>query len=117
MLVEVLKPGATEDDDPQTVERIEIIEIATSRVSPVNDWVSSPIAIAELADLLTQIKPIEPLDSEELDSYHAQDIEVWRDGNLFPAKIDFPHHIGLHVVLRSILQKYGTVDNLQIEIS
>ena len=117
MLVEILKLGAVEGSDPQTVERIEIVEIATSRVSPVNDGVTSPIAIAELADLLTRIKPIEPLDSEELDSYHAQDIEVWRDGNLFSEKIDMPHHIGLRVLLRSMLQKYGTVDNLQIQIS
>ena len=113
----MLKPGATEDDDRQTVERIEIIEIATSRVSPVNDWVSSLIPIAELANLTAKIKPVKPLDSKEPDSYYTQNIEVWQDGNLFPSRIDFPHHIGLHAVLRSLLQKYDTVDNLQIQIS
>ena len=117
MLVEVLKPGTTEGTDPQIVEQIEIVEIYTSLVSPVNEQVSSSIAITELADLITQIKPVKLPDSEELDSYHAQSIEVWQDGNLFPEKIDFPHHIGLRVLLRSILQNYGTVDNLQIQIS
>ncbi len=118
MLVEVLKLGTTEEGNiPLIVDQIEIVEIDTSSVEPVNKQVDSPITIAELADLLTQIKPIKPLDLEELDTYHARDIEVWRDGNLFPEKIDFPHYIGLHVLLRSILQKYSTVDNLQIQIS
>lgn len=118
MLVEVLKFGdAEEADSLPVVKLIEIIEIDTSCVAPVNKQVDSPIAIAELTDLLLQIKPVKPLDSEELDTYQARDIEVWRDGNLFPEKIDCPHHIGLRVLLRSILQKYGTVDNLQIQIS
>ena len=118
MLVEVLKLGATEEADSLlVVDSVEIVEIDTSCVEPVNKQVDSPIAIAALTDLLTQIKPVKPLDSEELDTYHARDIEVWRDGNLFPEKIDFPHHIGLRALLRSMLQKYGTVDNLQIQIS
>ena len=117
MLVEVLKFGTTEDDDSQIVEQIEIVEIDTSRVAPVNEQVSSPIPIAELANLTAKIKPAKPLDSKEPDSYYTQNIEVWQDGNLFPSRIDFPHHIGLHAVLRSLLQKYDTVDNLQIQIS
>lgn len=117
MLVEVLELKTTEEGENPPIVEIKIVEIDTSRVEPVSEQVSSSIAITELADLITQIKPVKPLDSEELDSYHAQNIEVWQDGNLFPKKIDFPHHIGLRVLLESILQKYGRVDNLQIQIS
>ena len=116
MLIEVFKFDA-ERDRQQIIERIEIVEIDTSRIAPVNKQVGSTIAISELEPLITQIKPVNPMDSEEPESYHAQNIAAWQDSNLFPKKIDLPHHIGLRVALRSILQKYSTVDDLQIQIS
>jgi hypothetical protein len=115
--IEVLKPGNSTEDEPEVLKVIEIAKIEPSRVTPVNEQVGSPMPIADLADLLPRIKPVEPLDLEELDSYYAQDVEVLQDGNLLPIKTDLPHYIGLRVVLSNVLKEYGTSDNLQIQIS
>lgn len=121
MIIEVLKLGDTEEDESEVIEKIEISKIDTSRIIPVNETVANlPIPIQELSDLIRQIQPIKPLKLEEPDDYYAQSISAWRDGDLSPNSnnpIDIPHHIGLRVVLTSVLQEYGTSDNLLIHIS
>ena len=113
MIIDVLEQGNT-----KVVETIEIAEIDTSRITPVNAKVADPpIPIQELSDLITQIQPVELLKPEEPDTYYAQNIEAWRDGNLSREKIDIPHHIGLRVLLTSILQKYGISNRVLIQIT
>ena len=120
MIIEVLKPGDTEEDESEVIEKIEISKIDTSRIIPVNETVANPpIPIQELSDLIRQIQPIEPLKLEEPDAYYARNIEAWRDDNLssdLNNAMDIPHHIGLRVVLAGVYQKYGTSDNLLIHI-
>jgi len=113
MIIKVLERVG---DEFRTVDGIEIEGVDPLRVAPVHDKVGSPLSIQELAELLAQVQPLEPLNSDELDSYYAQNISAWRDGNLSPDSIEIPHHIGLRLALASILKKYGASDHLLIQI-
>jgi len=74
--------------------------------------------MTELPDFINEIKPIEQPKQEELDSYYAMQVPVYNDGNLSTEDLDLPHHIGLRVVLESIVRKYGnTSEDLYIHIS
>ena len=45
-------------------------------------------------------------------------VPVYNDGNLSAEELDLPHHIGLRVVLESIIRKYSnTSEDLHIRIS
>ena len=115
--IEILQPGDTIEGEPTIREEIEIEGIEPSRIAPVNMKVGIPIAMTELLNLITEIKPIEQPRPDELDSYYARRVPVYEDGDLSTKEFDLPHHIGLRVVLESVLQKYGTSNNLQIRIS
>ena len=112
--IEILQPGEATEDEP--IKKIEIAGIDPLRIIPVNEIVGNRIPMTELSNLITKIKPIEQPQQEELDSYYAQHVFVYEDGDLSPKKLDLPHHIGLRVVLESVLQKYGTFNNMQIQI-
>ena len=111
--IEILQPGDTTEDKPT----IEIEGIDPSRITPVNMKVGVLIPMTELSNFITEIKPIEQPQPEELDSYYAQHVTVYEDGDLSSKELGIPHHIGLRVVLESVLQKYGTFNNIQIQIS
>ena len=98
-------------------EKIEIEGIDPFRITPVNMKISDRIPLTELSNFIAEIEPIEQPQPEELDSYYAQQVPVYEDGELSPKKLDIPHHIGLRVVLESVLQKYGTFNHMQIQIS
>ena len=117
VIIEILQQGDTEEDEPKIREKIEIEGIAPSRITLVNTKVSIPIPMTELLDVITEIEAVEQPQQEALDNYYAQCVPVYEDGDLLFKKLDIPHHIGLRVVLESVLQKYGTSDNLQIRIS
>ncbi len=120
MIIKVLKRVDTEteeEDEFSVVDEIEIKGVDPLRITPVREKVGSPLAIQELVELVAQVQPSEPLNPDEPDSYYAQEIAAWRDGDLSPDSIDIPHHIGLQVALASVLQKYGTSDHLLIQIS
>ncbi len=118
--IEILERVDSEEDEPTIREEIRIVRIEgiePSCITPVNMKVSILIAMTELLNLITEIKPIEQPRQEELDSYYALRVPIYEDGDLSAKEINLPHHIGLRVVLESVLQKYGTSDNLQIRIS
>jgi hypothetical protein len=115
--IEILEQVDAEEGKTTLREAIKIEGIEPSRIAPVNLKVGIPIAMTELLNLITEIKPIEQPQQEELDSYYARRVPAYEDGDLSAKEFDLPHHIGLRVVLESVLQKYGTSDNLQIEIS
>ena len=115
MLIEVFESA----NDEATTE-IKIDGVDPSRVLPFGEKVGTLLTKEELKALLAEVQPAEPVNMDEPDSYYAQNISVWRDGNLPPENstpIDIPHHIGLRVTLENVLQKYGTSDNLRIRIS
>ena len=112
--IEIFQPGEATEDEP--IKKIEIAGIDPLRIIPVNEIVGSRIPMTELSDLIAKIEPIEQPQPEEFDSYYAQHVFVYEDGDLSPKKLDLPHHIGLRVVLESVLQKYGTFNNMQIQI-
>ena len=116
MIIKVLEHADTEEDEFRVVEKIEILGVDPLRITPVREKVGSLLTIQELAELASQVQPSEPLNPYEMDSYYAQDVAAWRDGALSPDSIDIPHHIGLRVVLASILQKYSASDRLLIQI-
>lgn len=117
VIIEILQSGDTTEDEQTIKEKIEIEGISPSRITPVNTKVGIPIPMTELLDLITEIEAIEQPQQEELDNYYARRVPVYEDGDLSPKALELPHHIGLRVVLESILQKYGTSNNLQIRIS
>jgi hypothetical protein len=117
MIIKVLERADSEEDGFRVVDEIEIKEVDPLRVTPAREKVGSSLTIQELAELVAQVQPSEPLNLDEPDSYYAQDIDVWRDGDLAPDSVDIPHHIGLQVALASVLQKYGKSDHLLIQIS
>ena len=115
--IEIFQQEEAEENEPTIKEKIEIEGIEPSRIVPVGMKVSDRIPMTKLSNLITKIKPIEQPQQEELESYYAQRVPVYEDGDLSSKELDLPHHIGLRVVLESVLQKYGTSDNLQIQIS
>ena len=115
--IEILQPGDTQEDEPAVKEKIEIGEIQPLHITPVDMKLGSLIPMIQLSDLIGEIKPIEQPQQKEPDRYNAQNIPVYDDGNLSPKKLDLPHHIGLRVVLESVLKKYEKFDDLQIRIS
>ena len=114
--IEIFQTGKTAEDEPTIKAKIEIAGINALRIAPVNEIVGNRIPVTELSNFITKIKPIEPPQQEEPDSYYAQRVPVYEDGDLSSKKLDIPHHIGLRVVLESVLQKYGAFNNMQIEI-
>lgn len=115
MIIEVFESTSNE-----AVIEIKIDNVNVSRVSPFADYVATQIRKEKLKTLLDEILPFEDVNPEEPESYFAQEVSIWLDGNIFPRNatlIDIPHHVGLRLVLESILQKYDTSDNLQILIS
>lgn len=116
MIIRVLERVRAEEDEFKTVDEFEIKGVDPLRVNPVHERVGSPLSIRELAELVEQVQPSEPMNLDELDSYYAQNITVWQDGNLSPDSIDMPHYIGLRVAMKSVLQKYNASDHLLIQI-
>ena len=106
-----------EEGEPTIREKIEIEEMELLYITPVDTKAGSLIPMTELLNLITEIKPIGQPQQEELDRYYAQRVPVYEDGDLSSKALDLPHHIGLRVVLESVLQKYCISDNLQIRIS
>ena len=99
---------------------IEIENVDVFRVLPFNDNVGERISKEELKSLLNEVLPSEDLNMNEPESYYAQAVSVWLDGNISHENvtpIDIPHHVGLRLALESILQKYSTSDSLQIRIN
>ena len=117
MTIEIFEPPAVADDEPTLLDKIKIMQIDSSRVAPVNVKVGSQIPMTELANLIAEIHPVDPLQQEEPDTYYAQNISVCGDGDLSPKKINIPYHIAVRVVLASFLTKYGASENRLIEIS
>lgn len=117
MVIEIIQSGDTKENEPTIKEKIEIEGIDPFRITPVNTKIGSPISMAELLKIISEIDAIEQLQQEALDNYYARKVPVYEDGNLSSKQLDLPHHIGLRVVLESVLQKYGKSDNLQIQIS
>ena len=120
--VEILELVNSAENEPtisqeKTKEEIKVDAIEPSRVSPVNLRVARRIPMNELPDLIHEIKPVEDPKPDELDSYYAQRVQIYEDGDLSWKELDLPHHIGLRVVLESVLQKYGDSENLLIQIS
>ncbi len=115
--IEILQQEDTTENEPTIKETIRIQRIQTSRITPMNIKVSIPLPMTELPDFINEIKPIEGPQQEELDSYYAMQVPVYNDGNLSAEELDLPHHIGLRVVLESIIRKYNNSSiPLQIRI-
>lgn len=116
--IEILQQDKNIEDEPTIIDKIQISEIEPLRITPVNIKIDIPISMSELRSLISEIKPVEEPQQEELDSYYAMRIPVYNDGNLSAEELDLPHHIGLRVVLESIIRKYGRAsENLHIRIS
>ena len=115
--IEVLLQEDTTEAESIIKEKIKIEGIHPLRIFPVNIKINIPIPMAELPDLIVEIEPIEGPQQDELDSYYANRIPGYNDGDLSRKELDLPHHIGLRLALESILQKYGTSGDLQILIS
>ena len=115
--IEILQQENMAGDEPTIKERIQIQGIQTSRITPMDIKISIPIPMTELLDLINEIKPIEGPQQEELDSYYAMRVPVYNDGNLSAEELNLPHHIGLRVVLESVIRKYNNTSTpLQIRI-
>ena len=116
--IEILQQEDIIENEPTMKEKIEIQGIQPSRITPINIEVGISISMTELPDIINKIKPIEKPQQEELDNYYTNQTPVFEDGDLSFKKLDIPHHIGLRVVLESVLQKYGnTSETLVIQIS
>ena len=113
--IEIFQLGEATEDEP--IEKIEIAGIDPLRIIPVNEILGNRIPMTELSNFITKIKPIKQSQQEELDRYYVECIPVYEDGDLSCNKLSLPHHIGLRVVLKNILQKYSTTANLEIRIS
>lgn len=114
--IEILQPRDTEECAPAVKEKFEIEGIDPLRIAPVYMKVGDRIPMTELSNFISKIEPIEQPQPEEPDSFYAQHVPVNEDGVLSSGKLEIPHHIGLRVVLVSVLQKYGTFNNMQIRI-
>lgn len=115
MIVEVFESANNEATTEIKIDSVDVFQVL-----PFCDKVATLLTKEELEALLAAVRPTEEVNMKEAESYYAQDISVWQDGNIPPGNItpiDIPHHIGLRVVLESVLQKYGTSDNLQIRIN
>lgn len=116
MIIEVF-----ESSNSETPTEIKVASVDVSRVLPFRDYVAIQITKEKLKSLLGEIQPFEDINLEEPESYFAQEVSVWLDDNIGSESAtlidDIPHHIGLRLVLESILQKYSTSDDLQILIS
>ena len=80
--IEIFQSGKTAEDEPTIKEKIEIEGIDAFRITPVNDIVGNRIPMTELSNFITKIEPIEQPQPEELDSYYAQRVPVYEDGDL-----------------------------------
>jgi hypothetical protein len=105
------------DEEPKVLDEIEVEGVDPLRVAPIHEQVGNLIPIRQLSEMLREIQPVETMNPEEFDSYYAQNISVWRDGDTSPVRIEIPHHMGLRIALMSILHKYGLSDQLLIQIS
>lgn len=116
--IEILQQEDIIENEPTIKEKIKIQGIQPSRITPINIEVGISISMTELPDIINKIKPIEKPQQEELDNYYTNQTRVFEDGDLSLKKLDIPHHIGLRVVLESVLRKYGnTSETLVIQIS
>lgn len=115
--IEILEQTDAEEDEPTIKEKIEIEGIELLYITPVVMKAGSLIPMTELSNLIAEIRPVEQPQSEELDRYYAPCVSVYEDGDLSSKALELPYHIGLRVVLESVLQKYGKSENLQIRIS
>ena len=115
--IDILQQGDPTEGEPTIKEKIEIEGIQLSRIGPADIQDGIPISMSKLSNLISKIRALEELQMEEPDSYFAQQIPVYHDGNLSLNELDLPHHIGLRVVLENILQKYGASETLKIKIS
>ena len=115
--IEILQQDKNIEDEPTVIDKIQISEIEPFCISPEEIQNGIPISMSEMSNLICKISPIRELQEDERDSYFAQQLPVYYDGNLPLQKLDLPHHIGLRVVLENLLQKYGTAETLKIKIS
>lgn len=115
MIIEVF-----ESDSNEASIEIEIENVDVSRVLPFNDNVGERISKEKLISLLDEIRTAEDVNMDEPETYFAEKVSVWLDGNIAPkgaVPFDIPHHEALRLVLESILQEYSTSDDLDILIS
>lgn len=115
--IEIIQLSEAQEKEPTVKETIQIEGIEPSRITPVNAEVGIPIPMTNLSQFIPEIEAIEQLNEEEPESYYTQDVPVYDDGNLSLKNINLPHHIGLRVVLESLLQKFGKCKDLYIQIS
>lgn len=115
MIIEVFESA----DSNEAFIEIKVENVDASRVLPFNNNVGERISKEKLKSLLNEVKPSENLNIDEPESYFAQNISVWLDGNLDldqAARINIPYHIAVRLVLESVLEKYRAYDDLQILI-
>lgn len=115
MIVKVLKRIDAGGSEFEVLDEFEIAGVDPLRVTPVHEKVGSLLSVQGLKELFEQIQPLQPPSLAEPDSYYAQNVDAWQDGDLSRSPIDIPHHVGLRVALAGILQKYNAPDYL-IEI-
>ena len=114
MIIEVFESANTE---PFIAIKIENVDV--SRVFPFRDHVGIQLKKEKLKAMLDEVCPYKGVNTDELEYYYAQQIPVWLDGNITHENaipIDVPHHIGLRLVLESVLRKHDPSDLLQFLI-
>lgn len=115
MIVEIFKCA-----NDETPIEIEIENVDVSRVIPFNTHVGERISKEKLESLLNELCTSEHVNMQEPETYFAQKVSVWLDGDIAPSGIapfDIPHHEAIRLVLESILHKNLTSDELYIQIS
>ena len=114
MIIEVFEST----DSDEAFIKIKVENVDASRVLPFNNNVGERISKEKLKSLLSEVQPSKDLNVDEPENYFARDISVWLDDlNLDRTiSIDIPHHIGISLVLESVLEKYKIHKDLQILI-
>lgn len=118
MNIDILERSDSLEEEYQCVDSFEIKEIDPLRVKPIHEKVGSFFAAQELAALIEQIQPLDEFNKEEPEMYYAFGVDAWVNGNIHSsASINIPHHIGVQLILESVLEKYGQQDDLFFQIS
>lgn len=112
MKIQILRRRTEAEEEFDIIDEFDIAGIDPLRILPIHEKIGTPLTTQELAELIAQIQPLEPLNTQEPESFYAQNVQVWQDGQLSSNSIDIPHYIGLRVAITSILQKYKTPDLL-----
>ncbi len=112
MKIQILRRRTEAEEGFDIIDEFDVAGVDPLRVLPVHEKIGIPLTAQELTELIIQIQPLEPLNSEEPESFYAQNILAQQDGKLSSNPIDIPHHIGLRVAIKSILQKYKASDLL-----